>query len=71
MLKEKKMFDEAYEFLEAHYNDKDMDLVAKELPEVCSRYTTPLWGELICDVVSHLERKMKWTKQQEESKAGF
>ena len=60
MRKEQKMFSVALEFLERHYNDKDLELVAKELPTICSKFSSRLYQNLIIAVVEHLEAKLKY-----------
>ena len=61
MRKEKEMFDVAFKFLELHYNDKDLELVAQELPIMCSKFKgSGLYQNLIIAVVEHLEAKLKY-----------
>ena len=61
MRKEKEMFDVAFKFLEIHYNDKDLELVAQELPIMCSKFKgSGLYQNLIIAVVEHLEKKLKY-----------
>ena len=61
MKKEKEIFDTAFKFLERHYNDKDLELVAQELPIICSRFRgSKLYQNLILAVVAHLEAKLKY-----------
>ncbi len=59
MIKEKKFFDEALEFMGENYNT-DWDKLGERLPQVCSKYSSPLWGKLILSVVEHLEAKAKY-----------
>ena len=63
MKKEKEIFDTAFKFLELHYNDKDLELVAQELPIICSRFKgSGLYQNLILAVVAHLEAKLNYEK---------
>lgn len=63
MRKEKEMFSVAFDFLERHYNDKDLELVAQELPTICSRFKgSGLYQNLIIAVVEHLEKKLNYEK---------
>ena len=63
MRKEHEMFNTAYDFLERHYNDKDLELVAQELPIICSRFKgSGLYQNLILAVVAHLEAKLNYEK---------
>lgn len=60
MRKEQKMFSVALEFLERHYNDKNLESVAQELPTICSKFSSRLYQNLIIAVVEHLEAKLKY-----------
>lgn len=60
MRKEQKMFSVAFEFLERHYNDKNLESVAQELPTICSKFSSRLYQNLIIAVVEHLEAKLKY-----------
>lgn len=61
MRKEQEIFNVAFDFLERHYNDKDLELVAQELPTICSRFKgSGLYQNLIIAVVEHLEKKLKY-----------
>lgn len=61
MRKEKEIFDAAFKFLELHYNDKDLELVAQELPTICSKFKgSGLYQNLIIAVVEHMEKKLKY-----------
>ena len=63
MRKEHEMFNAAFDFLERHYNDKDLELVAQELPIICSRFKgSGLYQNLILAVVAHLEDKLNYEK---------
>ena len=63
MKKEKEIFDTAFKFLELHYNDKDLELVAQDLPIICSRFKgSGLYQNLILAVVAHLEAKLNYEK---------
>lgn len=66
MRKEQKMFDVAFDFLERHYNDKNLELVAQELPIICAKFSSGLYQNLIIAVVEHLEKKLKY----EQGRAG-
>lgn len=75
MLRERCMFDEAYAFLEKHYNDSDFGsadeegTITYEYVELSQKYRgSKLWQSLILDVLDHLERKMKWEKSKNEAK---
>lgn len=64
MRKEKEMFSIAFDFLERHYNDKDLELVSQELPIMCSKFKgSGLYQNLILAVVAHLEAKLKYEKE--------
>ena len=64
MRTEQKMFSVALEFLERHYNDKDLELVAQELPVMCSKFKgSGLYQNLILAVVAHLEAKLNYEKE--------
>lgn len=61
MGKEKEMFDVVFNFLERHYNDKDLELVAQELPAMCSKFRgSGLYQNLIIAIVEHLEAKLRY-----------
>lgn len=60
MKKEQKMFSVAFDFLERHYNDKNLESVAQELPTICSKFSSGLYQNLIIAVVEHLEKKLKY-----------
>ena len=61
MRKEQEMFNVAFDFLQRHYNDKDLELVAQELPIICSKFKgSGLYQNLIIAVVEHLEAKLKY-----------
>ena len=63
MKKEREMFNVALEFLECHYNDKDLELVSQELPTMCSKFKgSGLYQNLILAVVAHLEAKLNYEK---------
>lgn len=63
MRKEKEMFEVAFDFLERHYNDENLELVAQELPIICSKFKgSKLYQNLIIAVVAHLEAKLKYEK---------
>ncbi len=64
MIKEKKFFDEALQFMEENY-DTDWESLGKKLPEICSRYSSPLWGNLILASLEHLEAKAKYEASRE------
>ena len=67
MRKEKEMFDVAFKFLELHYNDKNLESVAQELPAIFSRFKgSGLYQNLILAVVAHLEAKLLY----EQGRAG-
>ena len=64
MRREQEMFNVAFDFLQHHYNDKDLELVAKELPAICSRFKgSGLYQNLIIAVVAHLEAKLNYEKE--------
>lgn len=59
MRKEQEIFNVAFDFLERHYNDKDLESVAQELPTICSKFRgSGLYQNLILAVVEHLEKKL-------------
>lgn len=63
MRKEKEMFEVAFDFLERHYNDENLELVAQELPTMCSRFKgSGLYQNLLISVVEHLEAKINYEK---------
>lgn len=67
MRKEQKMFNVAFDFLERHYNDKNLESVAQELPIICSKFKgSGLYQNLIIAVVAHLEAKLLY----EQGRAG-
>lgn len=67
MRKEKEMFSVAFDFLSRHYNDKDLELVAQELPIICTKFRgSGLYQNLIIAVVEHLEAKLLY----EQGRAG-
>lgn len=67
MRKEQEIFQVAFDFLERHYNDKDLELVSQELPTICSRFKgSGLYQNLIIAVVEHLEKKLLY----EQGRAG-
>lgn len=63
MRKEKEMFREALEWLEANYDDTDFDKLAQELPTICNKYKgSGLWQSLVYAVLDHLEAKAKYER---------
>lgn len=71
MLREKEMFDNAYLFLEKHYNDRDFgdlenrESAIAEYQELQKKYKgSGLWQELLLAVNDHLERKMKYERRK-------
>ena len=63
MRREQEIFQTAFSFLERHYDDKDLELVAQELPIICSKFRgSKLYQNLIIAVVAHLEAKLKYEK---------
>lgn len=63
MRKEQEMFSIALDFLKRHYDDKNLELVAQELPTICSRFKgSGLYQNLILAVVAHLEAKLNYEK---------
>ena len=60
MRKEQKMFSVAFDFLQRHYNDENLESVAQELPAICSKFSSGLYQNLIISVVEHLEAKLKY-----------
>lgn len=63
MRKEKEMFEVAFDFLERHYNDENLELVAQELPIICSKFKgSGLYQNLLISVVEHLEAKLNYEK---------
>ena len=63
MRREQEIFQTAFNFLERHYDDKDLELVAQELPTICSRFKgSGLYQNLIIAVVEHLEKKLNYEK---------
>ena len=69
MKREQKMFNVAFDFLERHYNDKDLELVGQELPTICSKFSSRLYQNLIIAVVEHLEAKLKYEQERREIRA--
>lgn len=64
MRKEQEIFSVAFDFLERHYNDKNLELVAQELPTMCSKFKgSGLYQNLIIAVVAHLEAKLNYEKE--------
>lgn len=60
MIKEKKFFDEAFEYLQKNYNNTNWEQMGEEFPSVCAKYSSKLWGELLALCVEHLERKYNY-----------
>lgn len=64
-MKEKQMFEEAYNLLEKHYNDKDFEQLTKEFVDINNKFRgSGLWKNLVLAVLDHLEAKAKYERSK-------
>lgn len=64
-MREKEIFEEAYNLLEKHYNDKDFEQLTKEFIEINNKFRgSGLWQNLVLAVLDHLEAKAKYERRR-------
>lgn len=64
-MREKEIFEEAYNLLEKHYEDKDFEQLTNEFIEINDKFRgSGLWQNLVLAVLDHLEAKAKYERRK-------
>ena len=64
-MREKEIFEEAFNLLEKHYNDKDFEQLTNEFVEINNKFRgSGLWQNLVLAVIAHLEAKAKYERRK-------
>lgn len=64
-MREKEIFEEAFNLLEKHYNDKDFEQLTNEFVEINNKFRgSGLWQNLVLAVLAHLEAKAKYERRK-------
>lgn len=64
-MREKEIFEEAYNLLEKHYEDKDFEQLTEEFLEINNKFRgSGLWQNLVLAVLDHLEAKAKYERRK-------
>lgn len=64
-MREKEIFEEAYNLLEKHYEDKDFEQLTQEFIEINDKFRgSGLWQNLVLAVLDHLEAKAKYERRK-------